>query len=200
VEPLEEHWQAARDRAIARLNELREVDEWKRWQQRVTNLAKREELCVRVEALVDSTDWKETGALIKALQQEWKAIGPAPRSQAEPLWQRFRAACDQFFARRQQHDLAVRDQERQGNLKAKLLLCERMEALYAADDIAAAQETARQLQVEWKTVGPTPRDQSDAVWTRFRTASDQLFARSVVPEPAVATGYAAPKLGDLLKE
>src|SRR5262249_59676310 len=66
-------------------------------EQRGANLAKKEELVGRVEALASSSDWKETSELIKALQEEWKAVGPVPKDKADDVWKRFRAACDKFF-------------------------------------------------------------------------------------------------------
>ena len=39
------------------------------------------------------------------------AIGPVPKEQTEAVWQRFRGACDKFFARRQEQ-FAKGDEER----------------------------------------------------------------------------------------
>ena len=58
------------------------------------NLAKKEALCVKVEALPDSTDWEPTPREIKRLQAEWKTIGPVKKTRSEAMWQRFRGACD----------------------------------------------------------------------------------------------------------
>ena len=57
------------------------------------NLAKKEALCARAEALAESTDWDSAAAEIKALQAEWKAIGPVKKTRSEAIWQRFRGAC-----------------------------------------------------------------------------------------------------------
>jgi len=71
------------------------------------NLAKKEALCVKVEALRDSTDWENAAAEIKRLQAEWRTIGPVKKTRSEAMWQRFRGACDEFFARyAQRHDIA----------------------------------------------------------------------------------------------
>jgi hypothetical protein len=176
--------------------------------ERAANLAKQEALVAAVEKLADSTDWKRTGDEIKRLQADWKTVGPAPRDKADDTWKRFRAACDKFFDARKIHFDKL-DEERGANLKAKELLCEKVEALAdaPADD---ALETVRQLQAEWRTVGPAPKDVADDVWNRFRAACDKIYdrARNNQAEPAPATenepaapqGYSAPKLGDLLKK
>src|SRR5262249_59982665 len=75
-----------------------------RW---VANLARKDALIARVEALKASTDWDAAAGEIKKLQAEWKTIGPVKKSRSEALWQRFRGGCDYFFARyAQRHDIA----------------------------------------------------------------------------------------------
>ena len=176
--------------------------------ERAANLAKQEALVAAVEKLADSTDWKRTGDEIKRLQAEWKTVGPAPRDKADDTWKRFRGACDKFFDARKLHFDKL-DEERGANLKAKELLCEKVEALADAP-AEEALATVKELQVEWRTVGPAPKDVADDVWNRFRAACDKIYDRARAadrPEPAPATenasapqGYSAPKLGDLLKK
>jgi hypothetical protein len=163
--------------------------------ERAVNLDKQLALCAAVEKLVDASDFKRAGDEIKRLQAEWKTIGPVPRDKSEETWKRFRGACDKFFERRQQY-FAQLDEERGGNLKAKV------EALAGAPDVDEAIAIVKQLNVEWKALGPAPKDKADAVWGRFRTACDKIFERARKPEPveAPATGYEAPKLGDKLGE
>ena len=71
------------------------------------NLAKKEALCAKAEAVAESTDWDAAAAEIKRLQSEWKTIGPVKKTRSEAVWQRFRAACDHFFSRySQRHEIA----------------------------------------------------------------------------------------------
>jgi hypothetical protein len=143
---------------------------------RAANLKKKEELCARVEALADSTDWKESGELIKLLQEEWKAVGPTPKADSDAVWTRFRAACDRFFERKKAH-FGQLDEERQANLKRQEELCARAEALADSSEWKSTAAELKALQAEWKTVGPAPRESADAVWTRFRAACDRFFER-----------------------
>ena len=139
------------------------------------NLRKQEALVAKVEAVAGSTQWKETAELIKQYQADWKAIGPGPRDASEAAWKKFRAACDQFFEARKAH-FAVMDAERAENLKKKSLLCEKVEALADSDDEATL-DVVKALQVEWKSIGPAPKDSADEVWNRFRAACDRVFDR-----------------------
>jgi hypothetical protein len=158
-------------------------------EERVANQARKEALIARIEGLASSTEWRQAADAIKAAQEDWQATGPAPRAVADELWRRFRAACDTFFAARKVA-FEKADVDRQENLAKKLLLCEKVEALSAADDNEAALAAVKELQAEWKTVGPVPKEQSDELWRRFRAACDVVYSgpqTASVSEIAAAT-------------
>lgn len=163
----------------------------------------KQELCLEAETLAGSNDWKAGVEKAKALQARWKEAPPAPRAVDQELWKRFRGACDAFFERLKEHS-AQRDGERLANLKRKQDLCFEIEihsGLPITDDAAKAAREAwiagrqaagaevpaapgdwkratdrvKQLQQEWRTIGPAPREQNDAVWERFQRASDAFF-------------------------
>ena len=90
--------------------------------------ARKEAICLEAEALKDSTDWRRAADAIKAMQADWKTIGPAGREHEDRLWQRFRAATQVFFDRRSE-TFAERTREERENLATKLDLCARAEAL-----------------------------------------------------------------------
>jgi hypothetical protein len=91
------------------------------------NLAKKEALCARADALKDSTDWDAAALEMKRLQAEWKTIGPVKKSRSEAIWQRFRGAADHFFARyAQRHDIALGER-----VAAREAICQELEALAA---------------------------------------------------------------------
>lgn len=179
-------FRAACDQFFARREEHdRELDA-----ERVENLKKKEELVRQAEALAGSTDWKETAERIKALKAEWQAVGPVPKDRADEVWKRFRAACDRFFEARKAA-FAKQDEERSANLAAKVKLCEEAESLASAAETGEdVGEKVKALQAEWKKVGPVPRDESDAIWTRFRTACDRAFEaeRRAMAEAVEAQG------------
>ena len=147
-----------------------------RKEEQAKNLKRRRELVEEAERLANSTDWVKTAERMTELQQEWKGLGPAPFGAQRKLWDRFRKASGAFFERRKA-DLAERKQVWADNYAAKVALCERVEALADAEDLAAAINEAKQAQTEWKSVGPVKRSRSDAIWKRFRAACDVLFDR-----------------------
>jgi hypothetical protein len=144
--------------------------------ERDANLAHKSALCAQAEGLADSTDWVKTAAEVQRLQAEWKTIGPVNRGHERAIWERFRAACDRFFTRRQA-DLKRRKDDWSANLSRKEALCVAAEALCGSTEWESAAATLKQLQAEWKTIGPVRRSKSEAVWQRFRAACDQFFER-----------------------
>jgi hypothetical protein len=141
------------------------------------SLAQKHALCEEAERLAGSTDWVATAKRMTELQAEWKQVGPATRKQEREAWNRFRAACGEFFKRRREN-LAERKQVWSKNGAVKESLCQQAEALSDQIDLAAAKDTVRRLQVEWKAVGPVRRARSETLWTRFRAACDLVFNRS----------------------
>ena len=145
-------------------------------EERRGNLERKLLLIQRAEAVADSTDWIKTAAELKQLQTEWQQIGPVPRQDSKTTWKRFREACDRFFTRRNA-DLAVRKEAWAANLARKEAMCKRAEELAASTDWDRGAAEIRRLQAEWKTVGPVRRNKSEAIWQRFRAASDLFFER-----------------------
>jgi hypothetical protein len=144
--------------------------------ERAGNLARKQALCERAEALAESTDWVKTAVEIQSLQAEWKTIGAVSRGHEKAIWERFRTACDRFFTRRQE-DLKRRKDEWSGNLARKEALCEKAEALADSTDWETAAGQLKNLQSEWKTIGPVRKAKSEIVWQRFRSACDRFFDR-----------------------
>jgi len=177
---------APRDRAEALWNRFRAHSEAVRAHfeplraQRATeqaeHLTRKVALCERAEALRESTDWIATADALKALQAEWKTVGPAPRRDEQAVWERFRAACNAFFTRRQD-DLKRRKDEWTINLEKKEALIARAEALVESTDPDKAFVELKGLQAEWKAIGPVRKSKSEQVWQRFRTAADKVFDR-----------------------
>jgi hypothetical protein len=144
--------------------------------ERVENLKKKEALCARAESMAESTDWVKTADAMKSLQAEWKSIGPVTRGNEKAVWERFRAACDKFFTRRQE-DLKQRKQDWTENLKRKEALVAEAKQLSESTEWEQAASRIKRLQADWKTIGPVKKSKSDAIWNEFRGACDLFFER-----------------------
>ena len=144
--------------------------------ERDANLARKVTLCEKAEQLADSTNWIPTADAIKALQAEWKSIGPVSRGQERAIWERFRSACDRFFTRRHA-DLAERKAVWSANLAKKEALIARVDALAESSDWEPAANEIKRIQAEWKGIGPVKKSRSEALWQRFRGGCDKFFER-----------------------
>jgi hypothetical protein len=161
-------------------------------QERTANLARKQALCEQAEALAESRDWVKTATTIQQLQSEWKLVGTVSRGHEKAIWERFRAACDRFFSRRQE-DLKHRKEDWAANLARKEALCVQAESLSMSTDWEATAAALRALQGEWKAIGPVRRAKSEIIWQRFRAACDQFFERYKHRDQVDLVAKAAPR-------
>ena len=128
------------------------------------------------DSLKTFADWDNKTQEILALQAKWKTIGYAPQKMNVKIFERFRAACDEFFKRKAVFFKQIKENMAE-NLEKKKALCEKAEALKDSTDWKQTAEILPQLQKEWKTIGPVAKKHSDAVWKRFIGACDYFFAQ-----------------------
>ena len=145
------------------------------------NLDQKTVICEIAEAMEYDTfktfaDWEDKTQEILALQAKWKTIGYAPQKMNVKIFERFRAACDEFFRRKAAFFKSVKENMAE-NLEKKKALCEKAEALKDSTDWKETGEILTKLQKEWKTIGPVAKKHSDAVWKRFIGACENFFAQ-----------------------
>ncbi len=170
MEALRARYDEARRKAVIRLGELREADDWKRW----STVPKMEALVVKVKELLADAEAKKVGESLKALQKEWKELGAAPREKGDELWKVFKATCDEVYER-VKVERESRNAEQLENYDKKEALCVRAEELQSSTDWQETSNLFKEMQTEWKGIGPVPRRKSDGQWKRFRAACDAFF-------------------------
>lgn len=143
------------------------------------NLARKTALCERAEAVAaeqnaGASDYERHTKEIIALQAEWKTIGFAPQKMNARIYERFRAACDDFFGRKAQYFRGLRETFAQNAEKKKALL-EQAQALQDSTDWKSTGDKLIALQKEWKTIGMVPRKQGDKLWNDFLAACNKFF-------------------------
>lgn len=143
------------------------------------NLDQKTVICEIVEAteydqLKTFVDWENKTQEILALQAKWKTIGFAPQKMNVKIFERFRAACDDFFKRKGEYFKTLKE-GLSTNLERKKALCEQAEALKDSTDWKATADKLTKLQKEWKTIGPVQKKYSDSIWKRFIGACDYFF-------------------------
>ena len=143
------------------------------------NLAKKTALCEKVEAIVaeenkGSGDWERHTKQIIEVQAEWKTIGFAPQKMNVKIFERFRAACDDFFARKAEFFRGLKDSFKE-NADKKRALIEKAKALQDSTDWKSTSDKLIALQKEWKTIGAVPKKLGDQLWEEFLGACNKFF-------------------------
>ncbi len=145
------------------------------------NLVAKTALCEKVEAIETEniksfSEWETVTKQVLDLQAQWKTIGFTPKKMNAKIFERFRAACDSFFATKTAHFKNLRETYA-ANLAAKNALCEKAEALKDSTDWTATANKLIDLQKEWKRTGPVNHKTSDVVWKRFNDACNYFFEK-----------------------
>jgi hypothetical protein len=170
-------WESFR-RACDRFFTRRQQDLKQRKESWAANLARKEELCAKAEALADSTDWESAAAQIRQLQAEWKTVGAVRKAKSEVVWQRFRTACDRFFERfkhRDQVELASKAEPRETVIRE-------LEQLLSQDGSGESTPpdglftVIQQARARWQQAPELPRQMQQDLAVRFHEALGRLMA------------------------
>lgn len=156
----------------------------------------KERIISEAEKLADSTDWTGTARVFRDLMLEWRAAGRAGRKLDDALWERFNIAQQTFFDARNARSQKI-DEEMLDNLKLKLALLEKAEAILPVEDIEAAKAALRPIQEEWDKIGFIPKGEMSKIESRMRAvenairdAEEEEWQRSNPEKQARAAGMA----------
>ena len=143
------------------------------------NLARKTALCEKVEELgkqenKNAGEWEKRSKEIIALQNEWKTIGFAPQKMNVKIFERFRAACDDFFGRKAEYFKELKQQFAE-NAEKKRALVAKAKELADSTDWKSTSDKLIALQKEWKTVGMVSKKLGDQLWNEFLTACNKFF-------------------------
>ena len=143
------------------------------------NLAKKTALCEKVEEIIaqenkGSGDWERRTKEIIELQAEWKTIGFAPQKMNVKIFERFRAACDDFFGRKAEYFKGMKENFKE-NAEKKRALIEKAKALQDSTEWRSTSDKLINLQKEWKTIGMVPKKLGDQLWEEFLGACNKFF-------------------------
>ena len=143
------------------------------------NLERKTALCEKVEAIAaeenkGSGDWEKHTKQIIDIQTEWKTIGFAPQKMNVKIFERFRAACDDFFGRKAEYFKGLKDTFKE-NAEKKRALIEKAKELQDSTDWKKTGDKMIALQKEWKTIGMVPKKLGDQLWEEFLGACNKFF-------------------------
>lgn len=143
------------------------------------NLTKKTALCEKIEAIAkeeikSAGEWEKKTKDIIAIQAEWKTIGFAPQKMNVKIFERFRAACDDFFSKKAEYFKNMKQQFAE-NADKKRALIEQAKALQDSTEWKSTSDKLIALQKEWKTIGMVPKKLGDKLWNEFLTACNHFF-------------------------
>ncbi|GAB4398039.1 MAG: hypothetical protein OHK0053_15820 [Microscillaceae bacterium] len=144
-------------------------------QQKETNLKKKNDILDQLRKLIET---EENGMAsfdeFKKLQDEWKQIGPVHPQHNRNLWASYSALVDRFYDQRSIY-FELKELDRKKNLAQKEMICARAEKLIELETINEAIKELNDLHEEFKHIGPVPKEDKEAIWQRFKAASDRIY-------------------------
>ena len=165
-----ERFKAAREK----FNSARSAYFEKRQREWASNKAAKERIVSQAESLASSSDLRSASEQMRRLGEEWKQVGPCEKGDNDRLWARFNQARTRLRDRKQQ-DFEKRQREWASNKAAKESLIYQMSLLVNSNDYRAAKDQARQLDTQWRAIGPCAKEDRDRLWQQYKSAKDQLF-------------------------
>lgn len=151
-------------------NELRDLDLKK-------NLEQKLRLCEKAEALLEEKLIVPAFNKLQKYHQAWREIGPVPREEREPVWERFKAATSIINRRQQAYFEGLKEQQKE-NLEKKRALCEKAEAIANQEGEKEWNKLTKEmqsLQQEWRGIGYTSKKDNQKIYDRFRAACDKFY-------------------------
>lgn len=138
------------------------------------NFQIKNDLLEKLRQLTSSEETTTSINVLKDIQDQWRKTGPVPASQGQTLWANYNALVEMFYNNRSIY-FELKELDRKKNLEAKKELCDKVELLVNKNDVLQAVRELRTLHDEFKHIGPVPKEDQEALWNRFKTASDKIY-------------------------
>ncbi|MDR0971776.1 MAG: DUF349 domain-containing protein [Bacteroidales bacterium] len=144
--------------------------------QQEMNFTKKNELCLKAEALSQSTQWKKTTEEFKKLRQQWKEVGGVSKKLSEELWNRFQNACNTFFENKAKAYLDRKEEEGK-NIAKKQEIINQVRDFSFGDNKEENLNTIKDFQRQWSEVGYINQVERERLQKEFRKIIDEHFEK-----------------------
>ena len=166
---LMERFDAAAERAFAPCR--RHFEQFA--EERKLNLEQRRTICAQLEAFVEENDWEHADyrgveQILNRARGEWRTYRPVDRSPGRRVESRFKAVTEKIFGH-------LREEWERNEATKTAIVAEARAAVEADGPIHDQIQLMKQLQADWKRVGPTRRRIDQGLWKEFRGICDQVF-------------------------
>jgi hypothetical protein len=140
------------------------------------NLKEKNNLLEKLREIISQEETNKSITSLKDIQEEWKKIGPVPQAQSQNLWNNYNALIERFYNNRSIY-FELKELDRKKNLETKNDLCDKAEKLTEAEHLPTALRELKMLHEEFKHIGPVPKEDQEALWNRFKAASDKIYEK-----------------------
>lgn len=179
TESLHKSFQALLDQIYAEVKiyyELKDIDRKKNYEEKT-------HLCEQAESLLNEPDIRVAHQRMRTLYSTWKEIGHVPLEYADAIWERFKKAMDAIHARYDEH-LESLKKEYEENLTKKQALCEELQKFVENLNVENKSTNWKEcltkiksFEQQWEHIGYVPKEQSDEVWKKYRSAINQFYVK-----------------------
>ena len=142
-------------------------------------LTEKQKVLEKITALAHSVGTDGIGETFKqfnALQEEWKKLGNIADERYKEMQLNHSYQVDLFY-----HNVnlmkEMRELDSKINLEKKNIILEKMQQLLELDAIQEIEAHVKELQHNWKEIGPVTADQKEEINQRFRTLIDDIYAK-----------------------
>ena len=174
-EQLWDRFKAASDTIYARRKEFLETLK----EDHDKNMVLKKELGDKVQQFVQFNsdrikEWNKKTKEILELQKQWEAVGGVPRAKAKEINKTFWSGFKTFFNNKGAFFKKL-DAQRDENLLLKQKLVEQANELQNSTDWEKTAQTLKNLQNQWKDIGPVPEKVREKIYQEFKAACDAFF-------------------------
>jgi hypothetical protein len=152
------------------INKIQEAEKY-------NNLKKKYDIIDKIKDLVNREESiNKTFHDFRSLQNEWRSIGVVPQTSLKDLWENYHHYVEMFYDYIKINK-ELRDLDLKKNLEAKIILCEKTEALLLEPSPINAFRSLQDFHNQWREIGPVPLETKNEIWERFKEATSQINKR-----------------------
>lgn len=141
---------------------------------RIENLDKKRKIIDEINAIVaDPDNINKQYNHVQQLQQDFKAIGEIPATNATDIWKSYQLAVENFYDLLKMNK-ELRDYDFKKNLEIKQQLCNEAEELGKSDDVINSFKKLQELHNIWRETGPVAKEIREELWSKFKDASSVI--------------------------
>lgn len=119
-------------------------------------------------------DWNAKTQEVLNLQKQWETSGPVARTKSKDTNKKFWTAFKTFFNNKSVFFKHL-DEERQANLAKKRALIQQAIELKQSEDWEKTANKIKDLQKDWKEIGPVPEKLREKIFQEFKEVCDYFF-------------------------